>query len=69
MDTILRATSFKIINKKILIPFDTSLSKIKDLIKNKYSVVKYHGNSVISKKTTKDQRCQFYLNNNIIRKV
>ena len=69
MDTILRASRIEINEKKILIPFNTSSTKINYLIKRKYSVVRYFGNSLISRKITKDQRCQFYLNENNIIKI
>lgn len=69
MDTILRASSIEIIKKKILIPFNTSKIKIKNLIKKKYSVVKYQSKNKISKKIAKEQRCQFYLHNNSIIKI
>ena len=69
MDTILRASSLEIISKKILVPFSTSKYMIEDLIKKKYSIVKYHGTNNILKKIAEDQKCQFYLNNNSVRKV
>ena len=69
MDTILRASSIKIFEKKILIPFDTSKMTINDLIKRKYSIVKYLGKNKVLKKTAKDHRCQFYLQNNSIKKI
>ena len=53
MDTILRASSIQIYEKKILIPFDTSKNKVNNLIKKKYSVVKYLGNKQIAKKMLK----------------
>ena len=69
MDTILRASSLEIIEKKILVPFNTSKIKIKNLINKKYSVVKHQDASLILKKTAKDQRCQFYLHNNSVQKI
>ena len=69
MDTILRASSIKIEEKKVLIPFDSLKILIKDLIKKKYSVVKHQENSKISKKIAKAQRCQYYLDKNIVKKV
>ena len=69
MDTILRASSIQIYEKKILIPFDTSKNKVNNLIKKKYSVVKYLGNKQIAKKNAKDQRCQYYFQKNSIKKV
>ena len=69
MDTILRASSIKIEEKKILIPFDSLKTIIKDLIKKKYSVVKHQEKNKISKKIAKAQRCQYYLDKNIVKKV
>ena len=69
MDTILRASSIEIIDKKILIPFNTSKIKINDLIKKKYSIVKYHEIKEIFKSTAKKSRCQFYLYNNSVIKI
>ena len=69
MDTILRASGIKKHDKKILIPFNTSEIKINNLIKRKYSIVRYMYKNTITKKITKDQRCQFYLQNNSVRKV
>ena len=69
MDTILRASDRKKIEKKILIPFDTSKIKISHLFKKNYSIVRYMGKKKISKKITRDQRCQFFLENNSITKV
>jgi len=69
MDTILRASSIETVEKKILIPHNTSKIRIKYLIKKKYSVVKYLDKKKIDKQIAKDQRCQFFLNHNIIRKI
>ena len=69
MDTILRASSISITEKKILVPFDTSKIKIRNLIKKKYSIVRYQSNNFISHKITKNQRCQYYLFNNSIKKI
>ena len=69
MDTILRASSLKIEEKKVLIPFDSLKIIIKDLIKKKYSVVKHQEKNKISKKIAKAQRCQYYLDKNIVKKV
>ena len=69
MDTILRASSAKIIQKKIMIPFDTPKLKIKELITKGYSLTKYIGNKKINKKLAKEQNCQFFLGNNSINKL
>ena len=67
MDSILRASSTKLVQKKIMIPFDTNKDKIKDLIKKGYVVTKHFNNSIITKKLIQDQNCQFYLENNNIK--
>ena len=67
MDTILRASSAKIIKKKIIIPFDTSDLHINKLIKKKFSFVRYTGNLKITKKLAKDHNCQYCLDNNSIK--
>ena len=67
MDSILRASSLDLVTNKILIPFDTNKNKVNNLIEKGYVVLKYTGNSVISKKIAKQQNCQFYLLNNSIK--
>lgn len=67
MDTILRASSANLCQKKIIVPFDISKSKHKKLINKDYSILKYTGKSIISKKLAKDYNCQFYLLNNSIK--
>ncbi len=66
MDTILRATSFKQIKKKIMIEFKLSKIKKKQLIEKGYVIVTHFGEAKNIKKKAKEQNCQFYLNNNNI---
>ena len=67
MDTILRASSTTAIDRKILIPFELSLKKSKQLISKNYALVRYIGKLAVSKKIAKDMNCQFFLENNSIR--
>ena len=69
MDSILRASSMKIISKKILIPFDTNKIKINELIKKNFIVTKYFKNLDNIEKSASIQNFQFYLINNSIKKV
>ena len=69
MDSILRASSIKLINKKILIPFNTSKNKVNNLIKKEYCIFKYTGELNITKKIAYDYNCQFYLINNRIKSL
>ena len=66
MDTILRATSFKQIKKKIMIEFKLSKIKKKQLIEKGYVIITHFGDTKNIKKKAKEQNCQFYLNNNNI---
>jgi len=69
MDSILRASKSKVVQKKIMIPFYTSNIKIKDLIKKGYIVDRYFSDLKNTKEFARDQNCQFYLHNNSIKKV
>ena len=69
MDTILRASSSVLIQKKILIPFETSETKIKNLLNKGYTITKNLSNFKISKNLAKKQDCEFYLSNNSIKKI
>ena len=69
MDSILRASSTKTIQKKIMIPFNTKEVKVKDLIRKGYIITKHFSNSAITKRLIKNQNCQFYLENNSIKKL
>ncbi len=67
MDSILRASSAKILQKKIIVSFDISKEKVNELIKEGYSIFKYTGEMKISKKLAKEYNCQFYFENNSIK--
>jgi len=69
MDTILRASSFKQINKKIMIEFKLSKTKKKQLIEKGYVIVTHFGEAKNIKKKAKEHNCQFYLNNNNIKSL
>jgi len=67
MDSILRASSTKIKQKKIIIPFDTSKKKIKDLNHKGYIVIRHFNNFIHTKQIAKDQNIEFYLESNIVK--
>ena len=69
MDSILRASSLKVVKNKIFVPFNISKNKINELIKKGYSIFKYTGNQQYTKKIAKEYNCQFYLLNNNIKKI
>ena len=69
MDSILRATSFKLAKKKIIVPFNLSKIEIKTLIKKGYSLVRNITDTKITKKLAKDQNCQFYFENNSVNRI
>ena len=69
MDTILRASSFKHIKKKIMVEFKLSKIKKKQLIARGYVIVTHFGDVKNIKKKAKEQNCQFYLNNNDIKSL
>jgi len=69
MDTILRASSFKQIKKKIMIEFKLSKIKKMQLIKNGYVIFTYFGDPKDIKRKAKEQNCQFYLKNNNIKSL
>ena len=66
MDTILRASSLKFIEKKIMIPLSTSKKKINELIKKGFSLYKNTNSNQVTKKVSKDHNCQYYLKNNFL---
>lgn len=68
MDSILRASSFKQIKKKIMIPFKTDKIKIKKLIKQGYTVIKHFNDIKNIKSKSQEQNCKFYLEKNLIKK-
>jgi len=69
MDTILRASSLKLNKKKIIVPFKISRTNFNQLLNKGYSIFRYTGNLIVTKKIAKDQNCQFYLENNNIKRV
>ena len=69
MDSISRATSLKLTKKKIIVPFNFSKIKVKDLIKKGYSLVRNTTDIKITKKLAKDQNCQFYFENNSVNRI
>ena len=67
MDTIIRASSFKEKVNKILIPYNTTLSRKKKLIDEGYILESYFGNNdTIIKKATEKKINACLVNNNII---
>ena len=69
MDTILRASSEKIIQKKIIVPFDISDINIKNIVSKGYSIIRYTGEFEMNRKLAKDYNCEFYFLKNHIKKV
>ena len=69
MDTILRASSFKQVKKKIMIEFKLSKIKKKQLREKGYVIVTHFGDEKNMKQKAKEQNCQFYLNNNNVRSL
>ena len=69
MDSILRATSLKLAKKKIMVPFNLSKIKFKNLIKKEYSLVRNTTDIEITKKLAKEQNCQFYFAKNSIKRI
>ena len=69
MDSLLRATSTKLLHKKILVPFNISKKNLQLFIKKGYSILRYTGEKNINKKLARNQKCQFYLENNKIKKT
>ena len=60
MDSILRASSLKFIEKKIMIPLNTSKKKINQLIKKGLSLYKNTNNSIITKKLSKQHKLSIF---------
>ena len=69
MDSILRASKYKMVQKKILVPFNISIKKSDELFKKNLSLFKYAGDLKITKKLAKEQNCQYYLDNNSIKSI
>ncbi|MDC0195224.1 hypothetical protein OAJ82_03055, partial [Alphaproteobacteria bacterium] len=67
MDSILRASSLKFIEKKIMIPLNTSKKKINELTKIGFSLFKNTNGNQITKKLSKQHNCQYYLKNNVVK--
>ena len=67
MDSILRATSAKNTDKRILVPFDISKIDKKKLIEKNYFLIRNIQNIKINKKLAKVYDCQFYLDNKDIK--
>jgi len=66
MDTIIRASTFNQQENKILIPFDTSSSRKKDLISKDYIIETFFGNDDIKKKAKEKNINACLVNNKII---
>ena len=69
MDTILRASSFKQIKKKIIVPFSLDQTKIEKLIKQGYTVIKHFDDEKNTKIKAKEQSCKYYLDKKSIKEV
>jgi hypothetical protein len=69
MDTILRASSFKNLNKKILIPFNTDIKTKKLLIKKGFSLFKTFEENLNIKEQAKKYRIRYFLLNKKVKKV
>jgi ATP phosphoribosyltransferase regulatory subunit len=69
MDSILRASSVNLIEKKIYVPFDANKKIVKKLISKDFILVRCISDLKITKKLAKNQDCQYYLINNTIKKV
>ena len=69
MDTILRASSFKNMNKKILIHFDTNSKIEKSLINDGYTLFKTFDEKLDIKKQAKKFGIMYYLSNKMIKKI
>ena len=69
MDSILRSSTTKLIQKKIMVPFEVTKEKSLDLIKKGFSLYKYNGEKKITKKLAKDQDCQYYLEQKYIKEI
>ena len=69
MDTVLRASSFDNLSKKILLPFGTDDILKKKLIKNNYIVLTYYDNQSNIRKVAKNNLCTHIFENNKIKKI
>ena len=69
MDTVLRASSFENLSKKILIPFDVDEIIKKKLIKNNYIIFSYFKNESDIRLFAKNNFCTHIYENNKIKKI
>jgi ATP phosphoribosyltransferase regulatory subunit len=69
MDTVLRASSFENLSKKILLPFDTEEIIKKKLIKNNFIIFSYFDNEVDMRLLAKNNFCTHIYENNRIKKI
>jgi ATP phosphoribosyltransferase regulatory subunit len=69
MDTVLRASSFENLSKKILLPFDTEEIIKKKLIKNNFIIFSYFDNEVDMRLLAKNNFCTHIYENNKIKKI
>ena len=69
MDTILRASSFNNISKKILIPFETDKDIKDSLIKKNFIIYSFFEKNFDKIKVAKKYSCSHYLENNKIKKI
>jgi len=69
MDTILRASSFNNVSKKILIPFETNKNIKDNLIKKNFIIYSFFEEKFDKAKVAKKYLCTHYLENNKIKKI
>ncbi len=69
MDTVVRASSFKNMNKKILIQFDTNPKIEKSLINDGYTLFKTFDEKLDIKKQAKKFGIMYYLSNKMVKKI
>ena len=69
MDTVLRASSFENLSKKILLPFDTEETIKKKLIKKNFIIFSYFDNKVDMRLVAKNNFCTHIYENNKIKKI
>ena len=69
MDTILRSSSIKNTNKKILIPFNTNNKIRQKLINKGFNLFKSFEDNSDMKKESKKFGIKYYLLNNVVKKI